>query len=223
MNVKHFRWLFIAVIVALLFPTNNMDKTIGMSENCINGDCHVAGGTEPHAIFYAVGIIILYAIFLRASLVNIGTPMTGIFRRFLAFWIDLFLFMMATAPIIGIVPCLMEWRRTGIFEWNFARDFSFPSDGWLSFILVLLTFVCMAFYFAIPLILRRPTPGACIMGYQIVTDDSVGLPLKKALQRSYYGFIAVCTPFRVLFKPQDKEHGKFWLDEKFGTHAIRLK
>lgn len=148
--------------------------------------------------------------------------MPGLFRRFIAFWLDFILFMAAAAPLVGIAPTLMEWRRTGNFEWTFSRDVSAPYDGWLSAILILEGFIAMALYFAVPLVRARPTPGSCVMGYQILSDDGGGLTFAAAMKRACFGFWAVCGAYFVGFARRDKKNGKFWLDLKSGTHAVML-
>jgi uncharacterized RDD family membrane protein YckC len=131
--------------------------------------------------------------------------------------------MAAAVPLVGIAPTLMEWRRTGIFAWSFARDVSAPYDIWLSVILTLVAFILMALYFALPLVRARPTPGSCIMGYQILSDEGSGLTLRSALKRVCFGFVAVCSAYFVAFKRRDRSNGKFWLDFKFGTRAVTLE
>jgi uncharacterized RDD family membrane protein YckC len=116
----------------------------------------------------------------------------------------------------------MEWRRTGNFEWTFSRDISAPYDGWLSAILILESFIAMALYFAVPLVRARPTPGSCVMGYQILSDDGGGLTFVAAMKRACFGFWAVCGAYFVGFARRDKKNGKFWLDLKFGTRAVML-
>jgi hypothetical protein len=223
MNVKHFRWLYLAILVVIIYWVSTMPpSTIGISQICTDGHCHFEGGTEPKAIACAVGIILLYILFLYSPPASPGAPMPGLFRRFVAFWLDFILCMAATAPLVGIIPTLLEWRRTGIFEWNFARDVSAPYDVWLSTIGALVLFIFMALYFALPLVRARPSPGSCIMGYQILSDKENGLTLVEALKRVCFGFIAVCTAYFVSSKPRDKSKGKFWLDLKFGTHAAML-
>jgi uncharacterized RDD family membrane protein YckC len=128
--------------------------------------------------------------------------------------------MAAIAPLLGIAPALMEWKRTGIFEWKFGRDFSAPYDGWLSIVLVLVAFVFIALYFALPLVRSRPSPGSCIMGYQILSDSGGGLTFVTALKRVFFGFRAIGFAY---FMRRHKNNGKFWLDQKFGTHAAMLE
>jgi len=144
------------------------------------------------------------------------------FRRFVAFWFDFVLCMMAIAPLIGIVPTLIEWQRTGNFAWSFVRYTPTPYDGWTTGVLTVLAFIFLALYFALPLVFRKPSPGTCIMGYQIVADDGNPLPIRQALSRTAYGFRAVCTGFLGPFASRNSENGKFWLDERFATHAVKL-
>ncbi len=222
MNAKHFRWLFLPIALYTLFRDYSKTIIIGSSVELHDGEYHFAGGTEPKAIAIALGIILLYGLFLLSASAKLGNPMTGVFRRLLAAILDFVLSMMAIVPIFGLVPTLMEWNRTGTFAWNFIRDTPATYDGYVSFILVILAFTCMAFYFALPLVLRLPSPGSCIMGYQIISEDGEGLTLGRALKRTAYGFKAVCTLYTVPFKPRDSENGKFWLDEKFGTRAVKI-
>jgi hypothetical protein len=124
--------------------------------------------------------------------------------------------------LIGIAPTLLESRRTGVFVWSFSRNVSAPYDGWLSLFSAVVGFVFIALYFALPLVCARPSPGSCIMGYQILSENGGGLTLLDALKRMCFGFYAVCTAYFVNSKPRDKCKGKFWLDLKFGTHAVML-
>jgi hypothetical protein len=223
MNVKHFRWLFLAIVLVLIYWASTMPPTtIGISQSCTDGVCHFEGGTEPRAIACAVGIILLYVLFLYSSPASSGAPVPGVLRRFVAFWLDFIFFMAGTVPLVGIVPTVLEWRRTGLFVWSFARDVSAPYDGWLSWFLALVAFMLMAIYFALPLVRARPSPGSCIMGYQILSDNGGSLTLVEALKRVCFGFFAVCSAYFVNSRPRDKSKGKFWLDLKFGTHAVML-
>jgi uncharacterized RDD family membrane protein YckC len=157
------------------------------------------------------------------STINISDqPLPGVFRRFVAFWLDFILAMMATAPILGIVPTLIEWKRTGDFSWNFERDTPAPFDGWMAGIIVLTTFAGLAFYNAYPLLRRRPTPGSRIMRYQVVSDEGITLTFGKALLRPMLGFVSVCAAYLAPFVGRERSKGKFWVDLVFKTHAVKL-
>jgi len=81
---------------------------------------------------------------------------------------------------------------------------------------------CLVFYYALPLIRRKPSPGSCIVGYQVVPDDDATLTLKAVLLRTLLGFIAAAAAYLAPFVARDRKKGKIWLDKAFGTHAVKL-
>lgn len=224
MNAKYFRWVFLPIVIAMfVWSYTPGQPTIGASMEWTNGNYHFAGGTNPWSLVLAGGIIGLYILLLFTHVDESAEPLPGLFRRFVAFWLDFILAVMSLVPILGIVPMLVEWRRTGEFAWNFERDTPASYDGWMAVILVLVMFAGLAFYYAWPIIRRGPSPGTCIMGYQIVADEGVTLTLGKVLLRTMLGFIAVSTGYLTPFIFRDSKRGKFWLDRVFGTHAVMLK
>jgi len=154
--------------------------------------------------------------------IHVGSPLPGVLRRFLAFWLDFILAMVAVGPIFGVLPVLIEWRRTGVFEWTFERTSPAPGDKLLLTIGLLSCSVSTVVYYAIPLVRRKPSPGTCILGYQIVADDDLTVPLQTALLRTVLGFIALCVAYLAPFVARDRKNGKFWLDKVFGTRAVLL-
>jgi hypothetical protein len=197
--------------------------TIGTSAEWSDGNYRFAGGTDPLILAYSLLLIMLYLLLLNYSeLGEQGALFPGVFRRFVAFWLDFIFAIMIFAPIIGILPTLVEWRRTGIFQWNFERTIPAPGDGLIALIGVLLIFVGLVFYYAWPLWRHKPSPGACIMGYQIIPDEGVTLTTRKALLRTVLGFSAIAGwPFAP-FIARDRKNGKFWLDKVFHTRAVKL-
>jgi len=174
------------------------------------------------ALAFAVGIIFLYLLLPYTEPAELGQPLPGVFRRFVAFWIDFVLAMVAVAPVVGIVPMLTEWKRTGVFSWSFIRATHAPGDGLLITAGLLLTLVALVFYYALPLVWGKPSPGTCIAGYQVVSDDGVTLTLRTAVLRTMLGFIAACGPYIAPFIGRDRKKGKFWLDNVFHTRAMIL-
>ena len=205
MSVRHFRWPFLLLTVGWFFWADTIKTPLGLSQSCVNGVCHFEAGTDPRAIALAVGMIALYAVLLYAPPARLGRPMTSLWRRFVGFWLDFIFFMAASSPFDGIAPTLMEWRRTGVFAWSFSRDVSAPYDGWLAWIEILLGFLGMALYFALPLVRGRPSPGSCMMGYQIVAGNGETMTMKQALKRVFFGFIAVCSAHRFLYQLRNKK------------------
>jgi uncharacterized RDD family membrane protein YckC len=224
MKVSELRWLFVAVVAALLFMSFRGEPMhLGVSAEWTNGRYRFAGGTTTGALALAGLIIGLYLLLMYAPPARLGQPLPGVFRRLVAFWLDFILAMAAVAPILGVLPALTEWRRTGVFEWNFERTNPAPGDGLLATIGVVLCFAALVFYYALPLIRGRPSPGACIAGYQIVPENGTTLSLRTAVLRTLLGFFAVCSFYLAPFIARDRKNGKFWLDKVFGTRAVRLK
>jgi uncharacterized RDD family membrane protein YckC len=223
MKVKQYRWAFIGAFAAfVILAFVSQLPTMGASAEWNNGRYRFAGGTTPWALAYALLVIGLYISLMYASPSDEGPTLPGVIRRFVAFWLDFMLAMFALAPILGILPTITEWRRTGVFAWNFERTTPTPSDMLLASIILVLCSVSLVLYFALPLIRRRPSPGGCIVGYQIVPDEGITLTFRMAVLRTLLGFIAVCSAYLAPFIARDRKKGKFWLDKVFGTRAITL-
>jgi len=103
----------------------------------------------------------------------------------------------------------MEWRRTQQFHWSFARETPAPGDSWIASISLFFAFAFMILFCAIPLIRRVPSPGACILGYQIIRDDGQAMTLRNALLRTFLGFIAAAACYLAPFLFRDRKAGKF--------------
>jgi len=224
MNVKHFRWLFLPLLVALLVTMFSVDtpftiglsgefSIIGLSGGCSQDKYRIAGGTAPWALAFSVIVIGLYFLLMCAPPAEHGQKFSSWWRRLAAFWLDFFLAVAAVAPILGLIPTFTEWRRTGVFVWNFERATFAPGDGLLFAVLFALAIPAFAFYFSWPLLRRRPSPGTCIMGYQIVADEGAALTLGAALKRTLLGVTFLGDRYRT----------KFRVDAWFGTHAVKLK
>jgi uncharacterized RDD family membrane protein YckC len=223
MKVRKIRWLFIAALTALLIVSFVYElPTIGALAEWTNGRYRFAGGTAPLSLAYALLVIGLYLLLMYASPSDVGEPLPGVFRRFVAFLLDFMLAMSAVAPILGVLPALTEWRRTGVFAWNFERTTPAPEDTLLATIGLVFCSVGLGFYYALPLIRGRPSPGACIVGYQIIPDEGTTISFRTALLRTLLGFIAVCSAYLAPFVARDRKKGKFWLDRVFGTRAVKL-
>jgi uncharacterized RDD family membrane protein YckC len=224
MTMKGLRWLFLAVLaVAFLLSLVAEPVTFGISQQWTNGRYHFAGGTHPLLLAFALIIVLLYSLLMSAPPATLGDPFPGVFRRFVAFWLDFVLAMLVVGSILGILPTLTEWKRTGQFAWNFERTTHAPGDGWLTSAGLILSFAALVFYYAFPLTRRRPSPGACIAGYQIVPEDGVTMNVRTALLRTLLGFVAACGAYLAPFIARDRKQGKFWLDAVFGTKALKLR
>jgi hypothetical protein len=224
MKMKELRWLFLVVMAGhLIVSFKSEPVTLGISAQSTNDGYYFAGGTQPAFLTLAVTLFALYLLLMYAPPANLGNPLPGVLRRFVAFWLDFFLAMMVIGPVIGILPTITEWRRTGQFEWYFERTTHAPGDGWLAATGSIVGFVALVFYYAFPLMRCRPSPGSCVAGYQIVPDDGVTMNGRTALLRTLLGFFAASAAYLAPFVARDRKKGKFWLDKVFGTKALKLK
>jgi len=220
---KHLRWLFVGLLLVLPFVGIVAGPTrIGLWAQWSNDHYSFGGGTQPWALAFSTLIIGLYLLLMYAAPSGVGNPLPGVVRRFVAFWLDFVLAMMAVAPIFGVLPVVTEWRRTGVFEWVFERPNAAPGDGLLIAAQALVISVALVFYYAFPLLRRRPSPGTCIVGYQVIAEDGTTLNVRTALLRTLLGFIALCVAYLAPFIERDSKNGKFWLDKVFGTRAVML-
>lgn len=223
MNVQQLRWIFLAILATLLVLSFVYEiPTIGVSAQWTNGRYSFSGGTTPWAIASALLVIGLYLLLMYASPSPVGQPLPGVFRRFVAFWLDFIFGMVAIAPVLGIPPLIREWRRTGVFAWTFARTTPAPGDTLQATIAILCCSVALVCYFALPLIRRKPSPGACILGYQVISAEGTTVGLQTAVLRTLLGFVAVCVAYLAPFVARDRKKGQFWLDKVFGTQAVRI-
>jgi len=223
MKVRQVRWLLFTVLPILLvldFVTS--PRVVGMSQMWSNGQYRLVGGTRPVGLAIAALILGLYLLLMYADPAEIGLPFPGVFRRFVAFLVDFIVAMTVMAPVLGVIVALTEWSRTGVFQWAFERETRAPIDGILAPAGTVLVGVALAVYYAFPLVRRRPSPGACIAGYQVLPDDGVTMTLRTALLRTLLGLISVWTAFLAPFIARDRKNGKFWLDKIFGTRAVML-
>jgi hypothetical protein len=223
MNIQHLRWIFAAVMATFLVLSFVYEiPTIGVSAEWTHGRYSYSGGTTPWAIASAVLIIGLYLLLMYASPSATGQPLPGVFRRFVAFWLDFMLGMVAIAPILGILPLIREWRRTGVFAWTFVRTTPAPGDTLQATIGVLCCSAALVCYFALPLIRRKPSPGGCVLGYQVIPVEGTTIGMRTAVLRTLLGFIALCAAYLAPFVSRNRKKGQFWLDKVFGTQAVRL-
>jgi uncharacterized RDD family membrane protein YckC len=223
MTIEVLRWMFVGAVVVMLIVGNIAPEptVLGISEQWTNGYYHFAGGTSLAGMAMAMAIFGLYLLLMFSDPNGISEPLPGVFRRFVAFCLDFVLAVMMTVPFVGILPVLSEWKRTGVFQWSFGRTEYVSTDGWLSGIGVALGSVALVIYYAWPLVRGKPSPGACIAGYQIVADEGTRLTPRVALQRTLLGLVAVAFPYISPFVWRDRSKGKFWLDRVCHTRAVK--
>ncbi len=122
-RVKGLRWPFICLLAVIIFSIGfNAPTTLGLAAETSNDGYSLAGGTQPWALSLAALIMLAYFVLMYAEPSASRVPLPGIFRRFVAFWLDFLIAMMMAGPIVGLLPTIVEWRRTGVFEWAIERN-----------------------------------------------------------------------------------------------------
>lgn len=153
------RWLFLAVVATFFIGASVAEpETLGVTAAWINGSYAFEGGTAPWALGFALVTIGLYLVLMHSSSTAEGQPLPGLSRRFVAFWFDFWLAMITLVPTAGILPMLTEWRRTGIFQWNFERATQAPGDGAVGAVGMALFLAGLTGYYALPLVRGKPSP-----------------------------------------------------------------
>jgi len=115
------------------------------------------------------------------------------------------LFTVMYLALMGAAPPELGEVLPGVVR----RFFAF----WLDFL----------FYFAVPLMRRRPSPGSCIAGYQVMPDEGRTLTLWRAILRTIVGFVAMSMWPLTPFIARQRKKGKVWFDGPFRTHAVILR
>jgi RDD family len=222
--VTQIRWLLIGALAVLLFAMAMSEQvTVGVSRESTDTSYRFAGGTQPWALAGSVVIILLYFLLIYAPPTSPNKPLPGVFRRFIAFWVDFVLSILAVAPVIGLVATMREWRLTGTFQWTFERNVPVRGDDALAATGFVVAAVALLFYFAWPLVRSKPSPGACIVGYQVLPEGDKSITWGKALWRTLLGFVAMAVWYLAPFLARDRKKGQFWLDKVFHTRAVLLK
>ncbi len=224
MKAAFLRWFLLGYFMLLIFAlTIGSSDTIGISANWEKGNYSFEAGAPPWSLAFGIGIAGLYIALFLSEVHATSRNMPHLLRRWVAGLIDWVLAFIAPTPILGLAAVLIEYRRTGVFDWVIDRQEAQPTDWVLALAGVLvLMFVIMPAYFAGCWSFGKPTPGACILGYRVVADEGSGLTFWRATLRALLGAMALLAwPCWILAYAvrRDRAKGKFWLDAIFRTHA----
>lgn len=181
---------------------------------------HISAGTAPWALACSVLVLGLYFVLMFSPALEAGDPCPGTLPRQVAFALDFIFVLTVTSPVVGFLMVIAEWSRTGVFAWSFERTIPAGMDWLLEIVIFLFTFLVMILYYSWPTTRRKPSPGACIVGYMVVTDEGVPLNLGSAVLRLIEGSLTF-TGRKT--SSLDRSKGKLWPDKVYGTHAAKLK
>lgn len=223
MGAKEMRWIFVALLaIVIILGFIGGPISLGISQSWSNGNYRFAGGTHPLALALAAVTVGLYLWLMYSPVPSTGSPLPGLFRRFIAFFLDFIIAMIVVAPTVGVLTTITEWKRTGAFQWNFERATQASTDSWFTVAGIFLSTLALIPYYAFPLVRGRPSPGACMAGYHVIPDEGAGMTAGMAVSRTLLGFVAMSAWPLALLIARDRRRGKFWLDKIFHTRAVKL-
>jgi uncharacterized RDD family membrane protein YckC len=194
-----------AVWVALSFPVQHLFSTgtPGYTSHWENGKGHVAAGSHPALLAWAVCSVALFVFLLRVEAQETPAGVPSGWRRFFAFLIDFWFSVAVFASFAAIIPLWMESKRTGQFFWHFERDYSVTSDD-VMFPLVLISVALMFFYFVWPLTKGKQTVGCFIMRLRVAPPFGTrgAFTFRQAVRRVWLEFTGMGS---FILKPGDRD------------------
>ena len=162
MTLRYMRWVFVLFLGIRLVPPmiSPSPRRQLFSVDWSPGRFHLAGGVDPGSLIYAGLAIALYFLLMRSQPVAPIMPLSGMMRRWAAFWMDAVLTASVVMPVMGVLLVIVEWTRTGIWASEFERTNVVKGDGLLvAGVFVLMLSFLFLLYFSIPLTRSRPSPA----------------------------------------------------------------
>jgi hypothetical protein len=226
MTIKTIRWLIYPVLafqLAAMFRVLRPSRFIAKSAATHIGAVHYNGGTSPFALGSAAVIVVVYLLLMFAKPAEFGKTLPGISRRIFAACIDFTLAMSIATPIGSLAFVVVAWRTTHVFQWIVQRDSPGPGEAFEALGSFLVVIGLLFFYFAWPLMRRRPTPGERVFHFQIVSDDEKPIPFGRAVSRAFYSPFTTWWWMRRRSSSRIYKIKEFQLDEDLDTHAVLIQ
>ncbi|MCP4548420.1 MAG: RDD family protein [bacterium] len=193
-------------------PTLNMN---------LSGGRYIIQATASMAtlIAWILGLLIVLGLHKRPGAeMDIARPV-GLFKRFVACFIDSLLYSIVLGTTIPLLALAIEGIRTSNFAWWFSRGHRVGSDVIveISFHLV---FILTIVLFALPVARQRQSLGQLITGYAVITESGRITLLRACLRcvLAYFScilFVLSC-PMALLRKDR-----RMWHDLVFKTYPCK--
>ncbi len=154
-----------------------------------------------------------------------GTKPVGIFRRAVAYMVDLSIAFAILPPVLAVPLLMVESSLTGSFAWEFNRTDLVPSDVLDGMPVLVLSIVLINLNYAYPLARGTQTPGCRLLGLVIIDfDEEDRVPLGRAVMRSFLAFLGALGFFITIpLALWSRQPGILWYDEIMDTRAVRLR
>ena len=148
----------------------------------------------------------------------------GIFRRAVAYMVDLSIAFAVLPPILAVPLLMAESSLTGSFAWEFNRTDLVPTDVLVGMPVLVLSIVLINLYFAYPLARGTQTPGCRLLGFVIIDfGEENRVPLGRAVMRSFLAFLGAVGFFITIpLALRSRQPGMLWFDEIMDTRAAKL-
>ncbi len=204
-------------LAALYLPASGVDFLEGAEASSAAG---YDSGSSPIALLVSFGIFALYVWVMRLPVDPMRRSVSaGMWRRFLAFYVDFMFGMLMVAPWAGLIAVAVEAIHTGTFAWSIHRDEATSADFMLSFGLVLPAMAALLMYFAWPQHRGNPSPGALLFGIWLKCDKP--LSLSSAAGRVVLGLLALSAGLITVPMALADPEKRMWQDKSFRTRVVR--
>ena len=180
--------------------------------------------SHPALLVLAAFIICLYSVLLKQHVSIVFVGKAGLTRRFFACFLDFFAVVAVTLCISLIIPLTLEACRVGHFSWSFRRDYGIPTDPYVFFSSVPLTFLALILYSAYPLTQGKQTVGDYVMRIKVrpPLDADGRFTWTGAVRRVWYSCVGLCAwPYTLLMGVDQK--GQTWYDRATGCRVSLVK
>ena len=188
----------------------------GASINFVNGVGTYEASSSVLSLLGGLAILITYSISLEPTDPRLTGSRAGVGRRAVAWFIDFLLALTALTSVLALIPLTTEALATGQFAWEFQRSQISVQDWLVTLIVVSLTFIGMAYYWALPVMRGGQTVGQCILGLRVISAAVVSLSPWRVWLRG------LMQPFAPLFWLVKVVSGKYWPDEVANTNVVRV-
>ncbi|MES1197055.1 MAG: RDD family protein [Pseudomonadota bacterium] len=211
-------WVALIVValsgVTLLATTNG-----GVQDYCGSKDCAVHAATSPLSLVASVCLLVFVLVHAHESAEPDRTDPVSFRRRFVGFLIDFCVGLCACVPLLVVPVLLIEARQSGVFRWEFSRDYGRPTDV-VIVLIVFLTFGALFAYFYAHARIGRQTVGQYVLGYQIEP-----LPGAKPQYAAnvILGYIGLCMWPISLFLAARRIDKAFWWSLRTGTRVVGVR
>ena len=216
----------IIILAALIisFVIGFADGITGFMMVAALGGGFMAARSGPAALLGAGFLIFAYWIAISDNARYDGTKPAGIFRRAVAYMVDLSIGFAIIPPVLAVPLLLVESSLTGSFVWEFNRTDLVPTDVLVGIPVLGFSIVLINLYFAYPLARGTQTPGCRLLGLVIIDFEEEGrVPLGRAVMRSFLAFLGALGFFITIpLALWSRQPGMMWYDEIMDTRAAKL-